>query len=98
MRKYGCALGQQCKKSTKIILSLGDTFFLRSRSFRVIEASTPEEDETVNKIDCYLSRKGYEKVLDKDARIVIPDVETELKELTEATVFDCLFTDAVSLL
>lgn len=44
-----------------------------------------------------LSLKGYEEVPRRIARMVVPNVETELKETGAVSVFDCLFTDLVSI-
>ncbi len=51
----------------------------------------------VEKIDNYLFEKGYIRLSDNIAKTVVPGIETELKMLNCASVFDCLFTDLVTI-
>lgn len=50
--------------------------------------------EIINK---YLSEKEYIKLSDYEIKIIVPGIETELKSINCASVFDCLFTDLVTI-
>lgn len=62
-------------------------------SFKKIEINDPEIKILANKIDDYFSQIGYVKLSEEDVITPVPNVETELRELNKAIVFDCLFTD-----
>jgi len=65
--------------------------------FRTIKLPAQEAVKIIKEVEDCLLLKGYQRLLDDDVETVVPDIETELSELTKATVFDCLFTDVVSL-
>ncbi len=41
----------------------------------------------------YLKQLGLQEIGEKEALQLVPDISTELKELGEVCVFDCLFND-----
>ena len=41
--------------------------------------------------------KGYHEITNEIANTIIEDVETELRSKGKATVFNCLFTDLISI-
>ena len=65
--------------------------------FETIKEPAQEFIEVIRKIDNCLLKSGYKKLQDNDVKVILPGIGTELKELGKATVFDCLFTDVVSL-
>lgn len=66
-------------------------------SFKKIEMRTKRTDDVIIILHNCLAQNGYEELLDSDVKTVVADIETELSELTKTTIFDCLFTDVVSL-
>lgn len=65
--------------------------------FSTVECFNKEIDRLLKSIEEYFSKQGYRKLSDEEAKTKVPDIETELKEVSEVNVFDCLFTDLVKL-
>lgn len=66
--------------------------------FKTIEIYSELEKELLRKISRCLGKCGYKSISRDDARIIVPKVQTEIKIFGKANVFDCLFTDMVSIL
>jgi hypothetical protein len=54
-------------------------------------------EQAVHRLKQVMKSEGYLEVPREIARLAVPDVETEMQELGEATVFHCLFTDLESI-
>jgi len=65
--------------------------------FRTIKLSKQDVAKVIKEVDNCLLSKGYRKLSENDVKMVVPQIETELRELNEANIFDCLFTDVVNL-
>lgn len=65
--------------------------------FYIIQNYSKEQEKLVKRIEDYLYMMKWMKITDMVARSKIPDIETELKELGQVTVFDCLFTEKVDI-
>lgn len=65
-------------------------------TFEIIK-NDDTDNELIEKIALYLSNKGYHQLSDKDVTIIVPNIQTDFKELNKANVFDCLFTDLVTI-
>ena len=65
--------------------------------FRTIKLSKQDVTKVIKEVDNCLLSKGYRKLSENDVKMVVPQIETELRELNEANIFDCLFTDVVNL-
>lgn len=66
-------------------------------NFTIINSHSWEYQKLIQKINDYLSQNGYMELSDSEVQTLVPDVETHYKEAGKATIFDCLFTDLVSL-
>jgi len=51
----------------------------------------------LNKIDKFMTQKKYYRLTDVEVLMPVPDVETCYKEINMVHVFDCLFTDLVTI-
>lgn len=65
--------------------------------FRTEEANTNECKELKEEMKSYLCKNGYIGLSHSDVLIPVPEVETTYKEAGKVIVFDCLFTDLVSI-
>lgn len=66
--------------------------------FITIENLDKKTEELMKKLDFYINKRNYEKLTSAIAKTIVPGIETEIKELGKATVFDCLFTDMVDII
>lgn len=64
--------------------------------FNTIDIHDRENESLKNKLDTYFTNKRYTKLLDDDVKMLVPNIETEYKDLGTVNVFDCLFTDLVT--
>lgn len=64
--------------------------------FNKIDIYDKEIEILKNKLDTYFTKKKYIKLLDSDVKILVPNIQTEYKDLGTVNVFDCLFTDLVT--
>lgn len=74
-------------EETRYIEAL-DKWLFNSKSVSSIEGNRLSKE-----ICSYLSQRGYFEITNIIAKEIVPDVQTELKDVGQATVFDCLFTD-----
>ncbi|MBB5337623.1 hypothetical protein HNR32_002786 [Pectinatus brassicae] len=51
----------------------------------------------MDKMQAVLFQNGYIEITSELANTIIEDVETELKGKGKARIFDCLFTDLISI-
>lgn len=65
--------------------------------FDTVKCLNQEITKLLKDIESYFCKKGYRKFFDDEVKEKVPDIETELKEVNEVIVFDCLFTDLVKL-
>lgn len=65
--------------------------------FKTIKNNSTEVEKLLKKISGYLVEKGYSELSEHEVKIFVPNIQTELKEFNKAQVFDCLFTDLVSI-
>ncbi|MEL7633485.1 MULTISPECIES: hypothetical protein [Sporomusa] len=66
-------------------------------SFKNVSDYMKEIELLISKLRSFLDKQGYIEVTNEMANIIIDDVETELKSKGKARVFDCLFTDLISI-
>lgn len=81
-------------------LFVEETIYLKETNkwlFKTITNYPKETKELIVDLEQYLFSKGYRQLSDNDIKIIVPNVETELKEINKTTVFDCLFTDLVTI-
>lgn len=67
-------------------------------TFNTMKTYSIEIENLLEKISSYLSEKGYVELSDDDVKMIVPGIQTDLKEFNKAQVFDCLFTDLVSII
>lgn len=65
--------------------------------FSTIEKYDKEREELLIKTNNFLLEKGYYILKNADVLMLVPDIETEYKESGKVNVFDCLFTDLVTI-
>lgn len=65
--------------------------------FTTMKIYNEEIGELLNEICKCLFKMSYNQLTDSSALIRVPHLETALKETNKANVFDCLFTDLVTI-
>lgn len=65
--------------------------------FTIVKSYNKEYKELMRKIDFFMVENGYMKLFDDDVLSLVPNVETVYKEVNTVNVFDCLFTDLVTI-
>ena len=63
----------------------------------MVKSYNKEYKELMRKIDFFMVENGYMKLFDDDVLSLVPNVETVYKEVNTVNVFDCLFTDLVTI-
>ena len=92
-----------CKKATSKILSEDDEVIVRNRHIYYMhhidgdDIDKMGDEELMRKIDFFMVENGYMKLFDDDVLSLVPNVETVYKEVNTVNVFDCLFTDLVTI-
>lgn len=66
-------------------------------SFETITNFNEEYSKLHKNICRCMINHGYNSISNEVAKIIVPGIQTELKERGTANVFDCLFTDLVSI-
>lgn len=66
--------------------------------FNKIEARDEKVKIMLKEINEYFSKNGYIRLSYHDVKRSVPNIETELKEFNKVIVFDCLFTDLVTII
>lgn len=64
--------------------------------FNIIDIHDKEIESLKNKLDTYFIKRKYTKLLDDDVKVLVPNIQTDYKDLGTVNVFDCLFTDLVT--
>ena len=72
-------------------------FLQKKWCFYTIKKYSKKQKQIVQRIVDYMNRMKWSRISDLVAGTRIPDIELELKEGGEATVFNCLFTDKVDI-
>ena len=65
--------------------------------FKYISTYSTEIKNVIDKMQAVLFQNGYIEITSELANTIIEDVETELKGKGKARIFDCLFTDLISI-
>ena len=65
--------------------------------FRYVSNYSTEIKSVIGEMQSVLSQNGYIEITNELANTIIEDVETELKGKGKARIFDCLFTDLISI-
>lgn len=66
--------------------------------FNTIKNNSTEDESLLEKIRGYLVGKGYSELSEREVKTIVPNIQTDLKDFNEVQVFDCLFTDLVSII
>ena len=94
------------KKELIIFISLIDKYyyimcvntrFKNNEYYFSIVENIPENfivRESLNKL---FDKLNYKEITNETAKIILPDLSTELKNFSEVTIFDCLFNDMTTL-
>lgn len=61
--------------------------------FNKIHIEDEKIGRLIERLQNYFIENGYTELLDEEVKIHVPSVQTELRNIEEATVFDCLFTN-----
>lgn len=72
-------------------------FLQKKWYFYTIKKYSPKQKQIVQRIVDYMDRMKWTRISDLVAGTRIPDIELELIEAGQATVFNCLFTDKVDI-
>lgn len=71
--------------------------FLQKKWYFYTIKYSKKQKRIVQRIVDYMDRMKWTRISDSVAGTRIPDIELELKEAGQATVFNCLFTDKVDI-
>lgn len=72
-------------------------FLQKKWYFYTIKKYSLKQKQIVQRIVDYMDRMKWTRISDLVAGTRIPDIELELIEAGQATVFNCLFTDKVDI-
>jgi len=64
-------------------------------SFCTMDKLLPEIEDKVDKLKHFLKNEKYAELSELLIKTIVPDIETELEEVGDVNVFDCIFTDLI---
>ena len=71
-------------------------FIMREWRFETVHLYSSETRKATESVENFIEKQGYKILSCQEARKKVENIETELKNGGQATVFDCLFSDMVS--